>query len=266
MNTQSTHPVRKLLVALAYLGMLAVNALSTLLPLNGVTPQQVSAQYPNLFVPAGYTFSIWGAIYLALLLFTLYQLGLFQKKPPENEALNRKLAVLFILTSLANAGWIFAFHYGALALSVALTGFMLAGLIAARLSLAAQPLSPRETLFLQVPFSLYFGWLTVAFIANVTALLVGLGWNGFGLSEPFWAVVIIAVGALIGVMTIVRFRDIAYGLVLVWAYAGILVNHLSSAGYGGAYPQVAFTAAAGIVLFLIAMPLGFLRKRRAARA
>lgn len=266
MNTQSKHPVRKLLVALAYLGMLAVNALSTLLPLNGVTPQQVSARYPNLFVPAGYTFSIWGIIYLALLLFVLYQLGLFQKKPPENDALNRKLAVLFILTSLANASWIFAFHYGALALSVVMTGFMLVCLIAARLALSAQPLSARETAFLQVPFSLYFGWLTVAFIANVTALLVGIGWNGFGLSEPFWAVAIIAVGAVIGVLTTIRFRDPAYALVLVWAYTGILVNHLSSAGFSGAYPQVAFTAAAGIALFLLAILFALLRKKRPARA
>ena len=266
MNTKSKHPIRKLLVVLAYLGMLAVNALSTLLPLNGVTPQQVSARYPNLFVPAGYTFSIWGIIYLALLLFVLYQLGLFQKKPPENDALNGKLAVVFILTSLANAGWIFAFHYGALALSVVMTGFMLVCLIAARLYLAAQPLSPRETAFLQVPFSLYFGWLTVAFIANVTALLVGLGWNGFGLSEPFWAVAIIAVGAVIGVLTTIRFRDPAYALVLVWAYTGILVNHLSSAGFNGAYPQVAVTAAVGIALFLLAILAALLRKKRPARA
>ena len=266
MNTQSSHPFRKILVLLAYLGMLTVNALSTLLPLNGVTPQQVSAQYPNLFVPAGFTFSVWGIIYLCLFLFVLYQLGLFQKNHPANDALNRKLALVFIVSSLANAGWIFAFHYGALALSALLTGFLLLCLILARTILAAQPLSPRETLFLQVPFSLYFGWLTVAFIANVTALLVGLGWNGFGLSEPFWTILILAVGAVIGVLTTLRFRDPAYALVLVWAYTGILVNHLSSAGFGGAYPQVALTAAVAIALFLLAIPVALLRKKRPAKS
>lgn len=262
MNKQSSHPLRKILVLLAYLVMLAVNALSTLLPLNGVTQQQVSAQYPNLFVPAGFTFSVWGIIYLGLLLFVLHELGLFQKNHLADDALNRKLALVFVVSSLANAGWIFAFHYGALALSALLTGFLLLCLIDARIILAARPLSPRETLFLQVPFSLYFGWVTVAFIANVTALLVGLGWNGFGLSEPLWTILILAVGAVIGVLTTLRFRDPAYALVLVWAYAGILSNHLSSAGFGGAYPQVALTAAIAIALFLLAIPAALLRKKR----
>lgn len=262
MNTQSSHPLRKILVLFAYLGMLAVNALSTLLPLNGVTPQEVSARYPNLFIPAGFTFSVWGVIYLGLLLFVLYQLGLFQKNHPADEPLAKKLAVVFVLTSLFNAGWIFAFHYGYLALSVLMTGLLLLCLIYARTLLAAQPLRPRETLFLQVPFSLYFGWLTVAFIANVTALLVGLGWNGFGVSEPVWTIIILAVGAVIGVLTTLRFRDPAYALVLVWAYAGILANHISSAGFGGAYPQVALTAAIAIALFLLAIPVALIRKKR----
>ena len=261
MNTKSKHPIRKLLVVLAYLGMLTVNALSTLLPLNGVTPQQVSARYPNLFVPAGYTFSIWGIIYLALLLFVLYQLGLFQKKPPENDALNRKLAVIFILTSLANAGWIFAFHYGALALSVVMTGSMLVCLIAARLYLAAQPLSPRETAFLQVPFSLYFGWLTVATIANATALLVSLGFGGFGISEAVWTMVILAIGAILAVVTALLYRDAAYLAVFLWAYAGILQNHLSPAGFGGVYPGVIAMASLCIAAFA-AVFLALLLKRK----
>ena len=111
----------KLVAVLTFLLMLAVNALSALLPLNGVTPQEVSALYPNLFVPAGFTFSIWGIIYLALTLYVLYLLGLFRGKVPVNEPLLVKTAIVFSVSSLANTGWIFAFHYSALALSALMT-------------------------------------------------------------------------------------------------------------------------------------------------
>ena len=256
----------KLIVVVTFLLMLAVNALSTLLPLNGVTPQEVSARYPNLFVPAGFTFSIWGAIYLALILYVLYLLGLFRGKAPVNEPLLVKTAVVFSVSSLVNTGWIFAFHYGALALSALMTAFLLICLIDIRHIIAAQPLSPREKLFVELPFSLYFGWVTVAVIANITALLVGLGWNGFGLSEPVWAIAILVIGAIIGLLTTLRFRDPAYALVLVWAYGGILANHLSPAGHNGAYPQVAFVTAACMALFLMGITLSLLRKKRTQKS
>lgn len=251
----------KLIAVVTFLLMLAVNALSALLPLNGVTPQEVSALYPNLFVPAGFTFSIWGIIYLALTLYVLYLLGLFRGKAPVNEALLYKTAIVFSVSSLVNTGWIFAFHYGALALSALLTAFLLICLIDIRHIVAAQPLTPREKLFVELPFSLYFGWVTVALIANITALLVGLGWNGFGISEPVWTIAILVIGAIIGLLTTLRFRDPAYALVLVWAYGGILANHLSPMGHKGAYPQIAFVAAACMALFLLGITLSLLRKK-----
>lgn len=256
----------KLITVLTFLLMLTVNALSALLPLNGVTPQEVSALYPNLFVPAGFTFSIWGAIYLALTLYVLYLLGLFRGKNPINEPLLVKTAIVFSVSSLVNTGWIFAFHYGALALSALMTAFLLICLIDIRHIIAAEVPTPREKLFVELPFSLYFGWVTVALIANITALLVGLGWNGFGVSEPVWTIAILLVGAVIGVLTTLRFRDPAYALVLVWAYGGILANHLSPAGHNGAYPEVAFVAAACMALFLLGIALALLRKKRAKKA
>lgn len=251
----------KLIAVVTFLLMLTVNALSALLPLNGVTPQEVSALYPNLFVPAGFTFSIWGIIYLALTLYVLYLLGLLRGKAPVNEALLYKTAIVFSVSSLVNTGWIFAFHYGALALSALLTAFLLICLIDIRHIVAAQPLTPREKLFVELPFSLYFGWVTVALIANITALLVGLGWNGFGISEPVWTIAILVIGAIIGLLTTLRFRDPAYALVLVWAYGGILANHLSPMGHNGAYPQIAFVAAACMALFLLGITLSLLRKK-----
>jgi len=255
----------KLIVVLSFVAMLAVNTLSALLPLNGVTPQDVSAMYPNLFVPAGYTFSIWSVIYLALLLFTLYQLGLFRgKKHPGDAELLRKTAVVFSVSSLANICWLFAWHYGAILLSVLIMLFLLACLIDMRFIVAAQPRSAREKLFVQIPFSLYFGWITVATIANVTALFVSLGWNGFGVPDVTWTILVLAVGAIIGVLTTLRFRDPAYALVLIWAYAGIWTSHVSASGYDGAYPQIVFAVAVCVGLFAVAFVFSLLKKKSVA--
>ncbi len=264
MEAKKTSLLLKLVVALSFVVMLAVNALSALLPLNGVTPQDVSAMYPNLFVPAGYTFSIWSVIYLALLLFTLYQLGLFRgKKHPGDADLLRKTAVVFSVSSLANVCWLFAWHYGAILLSVLIMLFLLACLIDLRYITASRPLTAREKLFVQIPFSLYFGWITVASIANITALLVSVGWNGFGVSDVTWTILVLAVGAAIGILTTLRFRDPAYALVLVWAYIGIWMNHVSASGHGGAYPQIVFAAAICVGLFVVAFVFSLLRKKAA---
>lgn len=265
MEAKKTTWLLKPIVTLSYVVMLAVNALSALLPLNGVTPQDVSAMYPNLFVPAGYTFSIWSVIYLGLLLFMLYQLGLFRgKKHPGDETLLRKTAVAFSVSSLANVCWLFAWHYGAILLSVLIMLFLLVCLIYIRTLIAEKPRSRRETLFVQIPFSLYFGWITVATIANVTALLVSIGWNGFGISAVVWTILVLAVGAIIGVLTTLRFRDPAYVLVLIWAYIGILANHTSAAGHGGAYPQIVFAVAVCVGLFAVALAFSFMKAKKVA--
>jgi hypothetical protein len=110
----------------------------------------------------------------------------------------------------------------------------------------------REKIFIRLPFSVYFGWITVAAIANATVLLVSRGWNGFGIPEPVWAIAMIIVGMLIGAVTTIRNRDVAYGLVLVWAYSGILIKHTSAAGFAGQYPAIIITVAVCILLLLAA--------------
>lgn len=265
MKSQSENRLFRWLLALAVLAMLAVNALSAMLPINGVTPGEASARYPNLFVPAPYVFSIWGGIYLLVLLYVLYQFGLFRKKEePVNKTLLRQTGILFLVTCLLNIAWLFAWHYGQIALSLGVIVLFLLTLILMRLRIAAQPLTTREKLFVRLPFSVYFGWLTIATIANATALFVAYGFRGLGLSESFWTITILAVGAAIGIATALRFHDAAYLLVFLWAYAGILQNHLSAGGFAGAYPGV--IAAAAFSLGAFAVVLILLLRRRAAPA
>ena len=258
----------KVLVVVTYVVMIAMNALANALPINGRTTGGVSDAYQNLFAPAGLTFAIWGVIYLLLGAHVLYQLGLFQdaeRDAGRRTALLERVGVLFSLSSLANAAWILTWHYDFIGLSTLLLATMLVLLILITRTILGAELSSRDRAFVRLPFSVYFGWITVATIANITVWLVSTGWDGFGLSDSTWAMVIVAVGAVIGTAVILHDRDIAYGLVLVWAYLGIWIKHTSASGFDGAYPAVSATALAGIAVFLVAGVVVLLRRRRAVR-
>lgn len=254
MNGNHRSLTEKIFVSASFLIMITFNALSVLLPLNGITPGEVSDSYPNLFAPAGITFSIWSLIYLLLAAHTLYQLGLFRgKERTSNDELLHKAGIVFAISSLANAAWIFSWHYRLIPLSMILMLVLLLCLIALEAMTHAQSLSVREKLLIRLPFSVYFGWITVATIANVTVLLVSVGWNRFGLSEAAWTILVLAAGAWIGISTLLRWHDMAYGLVLIWAYLGILIKHLSSSGFSGQYPGVITAASISILLFVVAI-------------
>jgi hypothetical protein len=258
----------KALVALTYVVMIAVNVLANALPINGRTTGAISDAYQNLFAPAGLTFAIWGVIYLLLGGHVLYQLGLFHGAGDRSEAAEsrrvsmlERVGVLFSLSSLVNVAWILSWHYDLIGVSTVLLATMLVLLILITRTILAADLSPRDRVFVRLPFSVYFGWITVATIANITVWLVSIGWDGFGIAESTWAVAIIAVGAAIGTTVILRDSDIAYGLVLVWAYLGIWIKHTSATGFNGAYPAVSATALVGIAAFLVAGTVTILRRR-----
>lgn len=241
----------KFFVALSFVVMIGANAAANILPLNGITTGAVSDSYPNLFAPTGLTFAIWGVIYLLLALHTLFYLGFFQERTPAGVTLLSKIGVLFSVSSFANTAWIFAWHYGQQALSVLLMIIILVCLIRINQLTHKERLSLRDQALIKFPFSVYFGWITVATIANVTTLLVSLGWDGFGISEPIWTAVIIVVGLLIGGANMILKRDIAYGLVLVWAYLGIYLKHTAVTGFASAYPLVIYTVIVCIVVLFV---------------
>jgi hypothetical protein len=84
-----------------------------------------------------------------------------------------------------------------------------------------------EKYLVHLPFSVYLGWITIATIANTTALLVNLNWNRWGLSEPFWTIVVIIIGLVISLMMLFYRKDIFYSLVVDWALLGILIKRLT---------------------------------------
>jgi hypothetical protein len=247
----------KIFAGVAYVAMVAVNFLANGLPINNRSTGDISDAYPNIFAPAGPAFSIWGLIYLLLGGYVLYQ---FVKKDQKKEELLQKINPLFIATSLANISWIFAWHYDYIGLSVIIMATLLFLLIKIADILRVEQFTALEKISIRAPFSVYFGWITVAAIANITVFLVSIGWNRFGIADFAWTSIILLVGALIGILRMRRDKNIAYGLVLVWAYSWILFKHLSAGGFGGQYPSVIAAVVACLALFIFFIGRIFYKK------
>jgi len=239
----------------AYIVMIVTNSLAILLPIGGRSTGQVSENYSNLFAPAGYAFSIWGLIYALLGIYVIYQ---FQKK---KNNLTEKINKIFIVNALLNASWIFAWHYDVIWLSVIIMLGLLLTLIKIADILKSNSLTSEEKWFIKLPFSVYFGWITVATIANITVFLVYLKWNGFGIPESYWTVIVLLVGMLIGSWRTLKDRAIPYMLVFIWAYGAILFKHLSVSGFNGQYPVITSTVSFCLLVFLGIIIFMQMRKR-----
>jgi benzodiazapine receptor len=229
---------------LAFAITVVVNGLASSLALNGRTTAEVSDMYFTLVTPAGYVFSIWGVIYTLLLVFVVFQALPSQREKP----FLKQISGLFVLGSVFNVVWLFIWHYDPIVLSVVLMFALLATLIAVylRLGIGKTSVTVKERAMVHLPFSVYLGWITVASIANVASALVSVGWNGFGLADETWAVLVIAVALLITLAVIATRKDVAYSLVLIWALVGIAVNQ-------SAYQNIVLAASTSAVIIAVAL-------------
>ena len=238
----------------AFTGVVIVNGLANGLPLNGQNTGEVSARYPSLFTPAGFTFSIWGLIYLSLAAFIVYQALPAQRS---NQTL-KEIGPLFVVNCVANAAWIFVWHYNLLWLSLLLMSVILITLIQIyRTLLAAGPAASKsEWLFLRMPFSLYTGWITVATVANISCVQIAMGWDNTGFSAVDWTLLKLAVAGAIAASVILRLRDIPYVLVIAWAAFGIASRQVAT-------PEVVGAAATLSVLAVLLAASEVIRRLRA---
>lgn len=219
--------LRQVVNVLAVLAVLLVNGLANALPLNGQTTGEISDRFQVYFVPAGYVFSIWGLIYLGLVAFAVFQALPAQRENPRL----RRVGYLFAGSCAANIAWIFLWHYEQFFLTLVAMFALLSLLIAIylRLGIGRVAVPASERWCVQVPFSLYLGWITVATIANVTSFLDYIGWSGWGIGPQAWAVIMLVIAAALACVVALTRRDVAYLLVLMWAFAGIGVRHAGTA-------------------------------------
>ena len=252
--------LRRVVVVLAVVATIGVNGLANALPLNGLTTGEISDRFRVYFVPAGYVFSIWGLIYVGLILFAGYQALPAQRNNPRLE----RIGYLFALSCGANGAWLFLWHYEQFPLTL-IAMFSLLGLLIAiylRLGIRRAAVSAGERWLVHLPFSIYLGWVSVATIANVTSTLDYLKWGGWGIAPELWAVIMLIVGVGIALAMSLTRGDVAYVLVLIWAYIGILIKHTSEDGFAGKYSTVIGTVIACLVVFLAAEALILVRRRR----
>ena len=202
----------KLINIIAFAIMILMNYLANALPLGGKTTGELSAQYPNLFVPAGITFSIWGVIYILLLGFCILQFV------PRNRAMVDATGWLFAISCVLNALWIVTWHYEKPGLSLIIMLLLLVTLVMVNQRITA--LGPGIT---KSAFGMYLGWICIATIANATAFLVAVNWQGWGLSDEFWASVMVLAGVAVSMLILTQYRNPFTGLAVMWALAGIII-------------------------------------------
>ena len=245
-----------ILTWLLFAGVIAVNALANILPINGYNTGQVSALYPNAFVPAGFTFSIWGIIYLLLFSYTIgyTYYSLKQEKYPKAFAFIESINHYFLLTCVFNMSWILAWHYLQIELSVVIMLLFLITLIQLFLksNTMAGALTTTQKFILQMPFIVYLGWISVATIANITALLVAYKWNGFGMTPVYWSAAMILIAIVLAVFMLLKFKAVPFALVVAWALWGIYNAQ------GPAAPILAKLTKSGINILCISSLIIFL--------
>lgn len=211
---------------IGFIAVIIINYLAVALPIGGITTWALSDLYPNLFVPAGLTFSIWGLIYLLLLWFVIWQAVDFYKK--QSTGITKKIWIWFLLSCLANIWRIFAWQYQNLILSVLIIVVFLITLIvlAKKIEIGKKIGKSGDKYLVQVPFSIYLGRLSVATIANVTAILVYYGWSMRGMTDIFWTICMIIVATILALRSLYKTYNIMFALVIIWAFIGIIIKRV----------------------------------------
>lgn len=256
--------LRQFLVVFTVVSVLVMNYLSQSLPFGGQTNGQVSDKYHTDFTPAGFAFSIWGLIYLGLTAFAVYQALPSQRTNPRFRA----VGPLVILNGLLNCLWLPTFQNEYFLPSVLIILSMLFTAFGINLGLRLhKPLEPElahhrvsdvpaaEKWIARAPFGLYFGWLTVASIANVSVWLTAIGWDGWGLDTQLWAQLLIVIGLFIGLFTFNRLRSFSYLIVFVWAFSAIAVEQQGNG-------SVSLVAGAAAVVAAIVWLVSLFRQSR----
>ncbi len=247
MTESNDYRIFQVVNIIAILMTLIVNALANIIPINGVSTGDVADSYPNLFTPPGWVFAIWGAIYVLLVVFMIYQ-----ARPSQQHAeYLSKIGYWHLLGAIGNVVWILLFHYsaGIPILLVASTVPILLLLVSLlfiymRLGIGLKEVPLREKLAVHLPASVYLGWISLATIANVASVLNVLI-PGIPIAvQEFATAAMVIVAFVLTLLMLIQRRDFAFGLVVIWASTGIALKQIAS-------PVIFFTAAGVAILVAI---------------
>lgn len=236
---------------------LVINTFGALGLINGLTQKQVSDRYPTLITPSPATFSIWGVIYLLLLISVIVMI--VKKDDPYYKRAINQITVLFRISCILNIAWIIAFSYVQIELSV----FFILGLVITLTLICMKLLQINDGKHWLLPlsFGIYAGWLFIATVVNIAAALVKLQWNGFGIAEEIWAMVMLIVAIILVILVLSKIRNAVFPLPIAWAYFGIYQNLKAPEGFHGEFPLLQTIALAGMAVLVVLAMIQFYRNR-----
>lgn len=236
---------------------LIVNTLGAIGLINGFTQKQISDMYVTLITPGPATFSIWSVIYSLLIISIIAMI--VKKNDPYFQAAVDKVSVLFWISCLINIVWIVSFSF----LLVELSAFFIFCFVIVLSLICVKLLQIQvgKRWLLPLSFALYTGWLTIATVVNISAALVKLKWNGFGIDAETWAIIILTIAVLLVLGILLKIRNAAYPLPVAWAYFGIYQFLNSPAGFKGKYGFLQTVALIGMAALIIISAVQLYRNR-----
>jgi hypothetical protein len=241
--------MRQFLVLFFTIGQAVVGYLSNVF----LTPNvgEISDSFENYFTPAGITFAVWGYLYLALIAY-----GIYQALPAQRErTIHRRIGGWVALGTASSAIWpvvwsqiglygTSTFQMTPLWITVLLIAVLTFSLAVATRQLRSlnETMSGQDRWLVALPILSYLAWASVATIANVTTLLIGLGWNP-GEQGAFWSAAMIVVAALIVLAVIFDGRNrvglVGFAAVILWALVGIYLGNNDKSALVGTTALVA---------------------------
>ncbi len=236
---------------------LAINTLGALGLINGLTQKQISDMYVTLITPSSATFGIWSIIYLLLLISVIVMIA--RRHDPYYQKAVDQISVLFWISCGLNAVWIVSFSF----VLVEISSLFILGFVVVLALIGGKLLAINEgrRWLLPLSFGLYAGWLFIATVVNVAAALIKLGWDGFGLSQETWGVIMLIVAIALLSVVLLKIRNAVFPLPVAWAYFGIYQYLKSPSGFNGAYATLQIASLCGSAVLLALTAVLFIRYR-----
>lgn len=225
---------------------LAVNTLGAIGLINGLSQKEISDKYVTLITPSSSTFSIWSIIYTLLLISVIVMI--LKKDDPYYQKAVDQITGLFRISCILNIVWIVTFSFVLIELSVL---FIFAFVIT--LTLICQKLikiHDKKRWLLPLTFGLYSGWLFIATVVNIAAALVKLKWDGFGISNELWGIIILIVAVLLISLVLLKIRNAVFPLPVAWAYLGIYQFLNAPSGFNDQFGVLQIVALAGMAVLI----------------
>ena len=236
---------------------LVINALGALGFINGLSQKEISDMYVTLITPSPSTFSIWSVIYSLLIVSVIVMI--VKKNSPYYKSAVNQITALFRISCILNIAWIIAFSYVQIELSVLfIFGFVITLSLICRNLLKIN--DGKHWLF-PLTFGMYTGWLFIATVVNTAAMLVKLGWNGFGIADDIWAIIILIVAILLVVGVLSKIHNAVFMLPIAWAYFGIYQFLNAPEGFKGEFGLLQNLALAGMAVLIALAAIQFYRNR-----